>query len=149
MARARSSVGTVGKRQQGALQGLEELRANIKRLGIKVQLEIVSRAVDDGADEALVLMKQLAPRAPGSGTRGYHGADRLRIFSIFARRDSRARGVGIIRGREGAWFLKFAELGTIFHPETPFIKPTGRAMRKRMVDIIVRHWRRAVRAGIR
>ena len=148
-ARPRGIVGQVGKRQQVKIEGFEELTRNLLRLSDQVRVEVLTKAVDEGAEETLDLMQALAPRAPGAGARGYHGADRLRDTKLFSRRDSRARAVGIHGGSDSAWHLMFAEVGTIHSPDQPFMKPTAQAMRKRMVDIIVKHYRLAVRKGIR
>ena len=137
--RGKGTVGGITKKSQLEIEGFEELKRNLLRLSDEVRVKILNDAVDEGAEEAHSIMSQLAPRAPGAGSRGYH----------FSRRDSRAKNVGIGRQSDGAWFLKFAETGTIFVAEQPFIKPTAKAMRKRMIDIVIAHWRRAVRKGIR
>ena len=147
--RGKGTVGGITKKSQLEIEGFEELKRNLLRLSDEVRVKILNDAVDEGADEAHSIMSQLAPRAPGAGSRGYHGADRLINVKHFSRRDSRAKNVGIGRQSDGAWFLKFAETGTIFVAEQPFIKPTAKAMRKRMIDIVIAHWRRAVRKGIR
>ena len=143
--RVRGRVGGITKRDQLKIEGFEDLVKNLNRLNNGVVVEILEGAIEDGGLEALTLMKQLAPRSDGSGSRGYHGADELKRSKLFSRFNSRAMAVGIHRGRHGAWFLKYAELGTIFHSEQPFLKPTGRSMRSRMVQIVITHWRRAVR----
>ncbi len=148
-ARGRGTVGGITKRSQTKIEGFDELVRNLRRMSDQARVKILEKAVDQGSTEALALMEQLAPRSPGAGTRGYHGADRLINVKQFSRRDARAKNVGIGRGGGGAWFLKFAEVGTIHSPEQPFIKPTARAMRKRMIEITVMWWRQAVRSGIR
>ena len=147
--RARGSVGGITKTAQVETEGFDELVKNLRRISDQARVQILTRAVDQGSMEALALMEQLAPRSAGGGTRGYHAADRLVNLKQFSRRDSRAQNVGIGRGSDGAWALKFAEFGTIFHPETPFIKPTATAMRPRMIQIIFDHWRQVVRRGIK
>ena len=147
--RARGIVGGITKAGRTEIEGFDELVRNLRRLSVEVRLKILNDAVDQGAEEAHSIMEQLAPRGPGAGARGYHGADRLINVKHFSRRDSRSKDVGIGRQSDGAWFLKFAETGTIFSAEQPFIKPTARAMRKRMIDIVIQHWRKAVRKGIR
>ena len=147
-ARGSGTVGGITKKAQIEIEGFEELKRNLRRMSDQARVKILTGAVDQGAEEALALMSQLAPRAPGAGSRGWHGADRLINVKQFSRRDSRAKNVGIGRESDGAWFLKFAETGTIFVAEQPFIKPTAKAMRKRMIDIVVAHWRQAVRKAI-
>ena len=145
----RGRVGGITKGVQVETEGFEELVSNLRRMSDQARVQILERAVDEGSKEALSLMEQLAPRAPGAGTRGWHGADRLINAKIFSRRDSRAQAVGIGRQSDGAWWLKFAELGTIWAPETPFIKPTANAMRRRMIQIVIAHWRIATRKAIK
>ena len=148
-ARGRGTVGGITKAARTKVEGFDELVRNLRRMSDQARVKILEKAVDQGSKEALALMEQLAPRAPGAGSRGWHGADRLINVKQFARRDARARNVGIGRQSDGAWFLKFAETGTIFVAEQPFIKPTARAMRKRMIEITFAWWRQAVRSGIR
>lgn len=146
---ARSRVGTIGKKAQTTIEGFDELVKNIRRMSDQARVKILTGAVDQGGREALQIMQELAPRAPGSGTRGYHGADRLESQTLFSRRDSRARSVGahLDRGQwSSAGHLRFAEFGTVRKPGgKPFVRPTARRMRKRMIDITVSHWRKATR----
>ena len=144
----RARVGTITKKARSEIEGFEELTANLRRLEDRARVELLDGAVRDGSEEALAIMEQLAPKSPGSGLRGRHGADLLMIMKIFTRRDSRAAAVGISSGSDGAWWLKYAEYGTIFAVGQPFIQPTGRAMRKRMIDIIFAHWDRAVKRSL-
>ena len=148
-ARGRGTVGGITKRTQAKVEGFDELVKNLRRMSDQARVKILEKAVDQGSNEALAIMEDLAPRAPGAGTRGWHGADRLINVKQFSRRDSRAKNVGIGRQTDGAWWLKFAETGTIFATEQPFIRPTAKRMRKRMIDITVMWWRQAVRSGIR
>ena len=141
-------VGGITKKFRAETEGFDKLVKNLRRMSDQARVQILEGAVEEASVEALSLMKQLAPRAPGAGTRGYHGADRLTISKVFVRRDSRAAAVGIHRGLDRGWWLKFAEHGTVFADEQPFIKPTGRAMRQRMLDIVAKHWRIVVRKGI-
>jgi len=147
--RARGSVGGITKTAQLEVEGFDQLVKNLRRISDQARVQILEGAVNQGAEETLALMEQLAPLSPGAGSRGYHSADRLVNLKQFSKRDSRARNVGVGRGADGAWALKFAEHGTVFHPETPFIKPTAQAMRKRMIQIIIAHWRKVVQKGIK
>lgn len=147
--RSRGSIGGITKTAQLEVEGFDELLKNLRRISDQARVQILEGAVDQGAEETLAMMDQLAPRSAGSGSRGYHSGDRLVNLKQFSKRDSRARNVGVGRGADGAWALKFAEHGTIFHPETPFIKPTAQAMRARMIQIIFQHWRKVVSRGIK
>ena len=133
-------------KREAEVRGIEELKANLNRLSIQVRSEILVNAVDEGSDEAHSRMLALAPLAPGSGTRGYHGADRLINVEGTKTRDGRERNVGL--GPE-AWFLVFQELGTIHHPKQPFIRPVKRAMKRRWLVIVKEHYDRAVRRSLR
>lgn len=148
-ARARGSVGGITKGIRLEVDGLKALEKNLRRISNQARVQILNNAVEQGAVETLDIMQALAPRSSGTGTRGYHGADRLRIMKIFSRRDSRAAAVGISTEPGGAWFLKFAEFGTEFQPDDPFIRPTANAMRKRMPQIVLKWWKRAMRRGLR
>ena len=123
-ARGSGTVGGITKRAQ-QVEGFEDLVKNLRRMSDQARVMILEKAVDQGSKEALDIMEQLAPRAPGAGTRGWHGADRLINVKQFSRRDSRAKVVGIGRQTDGAWWLKFAAFGTIFAVEQPFIRPTA------------------------
>ena len=145
----RARVGGISKGVQIETEGFDELVKNLRRMSDQARVQILEKAVDRGSKETLNIMQQLAPRAPGAGTRGWHGADRLINAKIFSRRDSRAQAVGIGRKTDGAWWLKFAELGTIWSAETPFILPAGRAMERRMVQLVIQAWRRATQKAIK
>ena len=133
-------------RKKAEVIGVEELKANLNRLSVQVRSEILVAAVDEASDEAHSRMLALAPTAPGSGTRGYHGADRLINVEGVKTRDARERNIGL--GPE-AWFLVFQELGTVHHARQPFITPTKRAMKKRWLFIIKQHYDLAVRRSLR
>ena len=148
----RSTIGRISKKQQTQITGFKEMIANINRITDVARVEILTRAVDQGGRETLKIMEDLAPRAPGAGTRGFHGADRLQNQKLFSKRDSRARSVGIHRdnGRYStAAHLKFAEFGTIFVPARPFMRPAAREMRVRMVRIVLLHWKRVTRKALK
>lgn len=133
-------------RKKAEVIGVEELKANLNRLTLQIRSEILGSAVDEASDEAHSRMLALAPIAPGSGTRGYHGADRLINVEGNTTRNSRERNIGL---GPDAWFLVFQELGTIHHVKQPFIRPTKRVMKRRWLFILKAHYDKAVRRGIR
>ena len=145
--RVRTGVGSLGgKRAQKSIQGFDELTRKLRRISDQSRVEILKKAVDEGADETYEIMTRDAPRNPTGPTRppAGHGSDNIVIASPKrrARRDSRA----LIIGPTSFW-MWYQEFGTPFHNPQPFVEPTGRAMRPRMIRIIEKHMRKVLRVA--
>jgi HK97 gp10 family phage protein len=108
-----------------------------------LRVEVLEGALEDAVEETRAWEQQLAPRAPGAGSRGYHGADFIVDRKAWTRkRDTRAMLVG--PDHRLARHLMFQEFGTIYHPAQPFIRPVVRKMRPRTLEIVADHAKRAV-----
>lgn len=142
--RRRGSVGSLrGKRAQQSIEGLDEMIHALNQITDQARVKVLTKAVNKGADEAHAEMVRWAPRNPGGPTRppAGHGSDNITIAKPKrrARHDSRALVVG-----PTSFWMYYQEFGTPFHPAQPFVEPTIRKMRKRMVAIVAGEMRKVL-----
>ena len=143
----RVTVGSLNSaRARKSVDGFDELTRKLRRISDQSRVEILTKAVDEGADETFKIMSQEAPRNPGGPTRPPlgHGSDNITIATPKRRRrrDSRALVVG-----PTSFWMYYQEFGTPFHTANPFVEPTGRAMRPKMVQIVAKHMRKVLRVN--
>lgn len=105
-----------------SIEGLPELERALARLGDNLAGEILSKAVGDGAEVFAELMRALAPEKSGDLR------DSIVTQEMKREPGSAEWGAGPGRLKRGApaegFHGMFQELGTVYMPAQPFIRPS-------------------------
>ena len=126
------------------IEGVDELRRRIAKMTIAARVRVLGAAVDEGAKSAADEMSRRAPRndeGPTRPSRG-HGADNIVTARSTDRKKKDRRA--LVVGPTDSWMF-FQEFGTPHHSPQPFVRPTIKAMKSRMLKITEKHMKRALR----
>jgi len=139
-----------GGKTRVSLIGTEDLERAIKRLSEDVQGEVLRAAVDEAAEIMRDAASSLAPRSSG-GSWGHEPgflAKNIMTERLWTRtQDTAATDVGM--EKEEAWYGRFQELGTVYEPAQPFLRPAFDSTKGDMIDAIDDSLRKSILQGIR
>ena len=131
------------------LEGVEELRAALRRLEADTRGRVLRVAVQEGAEIVREVASQLAPRSE-DGSRG--NPPGFLAANIVAERQwtpSQDKAVSHVGMHKKAFYGHFQETGTIYEPAQPFLRPALDATANEVVDRITDILRVSVLGGIR
>ncbi len=137
------------KRQSVSLEGTEDLERAIKRLSVDTQGVHLRAAVEAGAEVVRDVASQLAPRST-HGSRGHPAgflAKNIRAERQFTR--SQDTAVTHVGPTKEAYYGRFLEMGTVYEPAEPFLRPALDETKNDVVDTIAEHLRNVILRGIR
>ena len=135
MARKRSTI---------RLEGMDDLEAALKRLSLDTQGEVLRAAVDKGAEVVREVASQLAPRST-RGSRKHdpgHLSRNIKKERQWTRtQDTATTHVGMDKS---AYYGRFQELGTVYEPAQPFMRPALDETKGAVTVSIGEHLRKAI-----
>ena len=131
------------------IEGMNDLERKLRRMTDRTQGRILREAVQKGADAVRDVAESLAPRAPGSGTRGFHGAENVISEVAIDKPMHVVVHVGARRGRgvpwrESAFWLDIQETGSMYMAAQPWLTPAFDAERAHAERVVADEIKRAV-----
>ena len=109
----------VHKTLQVQIEGIEIFQSNLNRILNSIAYEDLDDAVEDAAEVFQELQEELAPRDRSRLARDIAVA-KVKESTVFVQGKS---GAEWDAGPRKAFWGMFQELGTIFHPPQPFMRP--------------------------
>lgn len=126
------------------LEGVEDLEAAIRELSEDVQGEALRAAVDAGAEIVRDVAGQLAPKS-ADGSHGHEPgwlADHIGKERQWTKtQDTATTHVGPTKE---AWYGRFPELGTIYEPAQPFLRPAFDETKNDVIDEVAKQLRNRI-----
>ena len=112
--------------------GLKELERKLGRMARQTQGRILSDAVMKGGEVVRDIAEAIAPRAPGMGTRGFHGAE----FIDVEVEERPGRATANVGAQKKAFWLNIQETGSVHMPAQPWLTPAWDAGKRQAVHEI-------------
>lgn len=111
------------------------------------------RAMEQGAEELVAMMRRLAPVKSGQlrASIGWAWVEAPAGAAVLAESETKSRGLRIVVYAGGdddyAFYARFVEFGTKNAKAHPFFFPAYRSLRKRIRSRVHREMKKAIKAG--
>lgn len=138
-----------GGKTNVSLIGVDDLIGALKQMNEDVQGVHLRTAVESGAEIVRDVASQLAPRSRDGSwghEAGFLSRNILKEQQWTRTQDTATTDVGM--EKEEAWYGRFAELGTLYHPADPFLRPALDSTKADVIDEIADVLRARILGGI-
>lgn len=134
-------MATMKKRQVAHLEGADDLIGALKRMTQDVQGVHLRAATESGADVVVTVASQLAPssvRGSRGNAAGHLSRNITKETQWTRTQDTADVHVGMAKD---AYYGRFQELGTVYEPAQPFLRPALDTTKNDVIDEIAEHLR--------